>query len=334
MNRRPQAVTLVICLTIPLGCDREPERDIAGVISASHASRFSDWSEPVRLSGSMNTALNDQQPMLTRDGLTMYFASNRPGTPGAGPNNDIWVAHRECLECPFGEPTNLGAPVNTPGNDAAPALSRDEHWLFILTDRLGGMGSADIWAAYREDAHDDFAWQAPVNLGPGVNGSGFEGGATYFENEGGGAQLFFNKSPLPAPGGGDIYMSTQNADGSWGTAVAVDELNTPLTDQRPSISHNGLDIYFFSNRDGGQGGVDIWGATREDLSAPFGVPANLGVGINTAVAEQHPFIYSRGGVEMLFFSRNMGTPTALNLDLFFSTRSRVRGGESASDEAP
>jgi len=292
------------------------------VLNASHGSSFSEWSEPVSLDASLNTSFNDQQPALTKDGLTLYFASNRPLSPGAPLHNEIWVAHRECLECPFGPPVNLGAPVNTPGNDAAPVLSRDEHWLFILTDRPGGIGSADIWAAYREDVHDDFGWQAPVNLGAGVNGSGFDGGAAFFENEGGGAQLFFNKSPLPTPGGGDIYVSTQNPDGSWGVAIPVDEVNTPLTDQRPSISHNGLDIYFFSNREGGQGGVDIWGATREDVAAPFGTPTNLGAGINTAAAEQHPFIYGKGGTQQLYFSRNLGTGTVLNLDLFVSTRER------------
>lgn len=323
MNRLSHAMLLVACVITPVSCERESDRQLTGVISASHNSRFTEWSEPVSLGPSINTEFNDQQAALSKDGLTLYFASNRPGTPGAGPNNDIWVAHRECMECPFGEPVNLGAPVNTPGNDAAPVLSRDEHWLFLLTDRLGGIGSADIWMAYRENVHNDFGWQAPVNLGPGVNGSGFDGGAAYFENEAGGAQLFFNKSPLPTPGGGDIFVSTQNADGSWGTAVAVDELNGPLTDQRPSISYSGLDIYFFSNRDGGQGGVDIWGATREDVSALFVTPTNLGAGINTAAAEQHPFIYGRAGVEMLFFSRNLGTSTALNLDLFVSTRTRV-----------
>lgn len=324
MTRTIRIFALLACFAF-LACGTEPDRQIVGAIAASQTSSFSAWSEPVSLGPTINGPFNDQQAALSKDGLTLYFASNRPLTPGAALHNEIWVAHRECLECPFGEPMNLGAPVNTPGNDAAPVLSRDEHWLFILTDRADGFGSADVWAAYREDVHDDLGWQAPVNLGSGVNGFGFDGGAAYFENEGSGAQLFFNKSPLQTPGGGDIFVSTQNSDGSWGTAVAVDELNTPLTDQRPSISHNGLDIYFFSNRDGGQGGVDIWGATREDVAAPFGTPTNLGAGINTSGAEQHPFIYSRGATEMLFFSRNLGTGTVLNLDLFVSTRVRGAG---------
>ncbi|HET8713802.1 MAG TPA: hypothetical protein VFM23_09005 [Gemmatimonadales bacterium] len=323
MNKGESMKRALPLLLLVAACDREPQ-PITGLLTTDRATRFTEWSEPVSLGPAINSEFNDQQAALSKDGLTLYFASNRPGTPGAGPNNDIWVARRECLECAFGEPANLGAPVNTPGNDAAPALSRDEHWLFILTDRPGGLGSADIWAAYRENVNDDFGWQPPVNLGAGVNGSGFDGGAAYFENEGGGAQLFFNKSPLPTAGGGDIYVSTKNADGSWGTAVAVDELNTLLTDQRPSISHNGLDIYFFSNRDGGEGGVDIWGATREDVSASFETPTNLGGGINTAAAEQHPFIYRKGGVEQLYFSRNLGSATVLNLDLFVSTRVRQR----------
>ena len=321
MNRIQQ-IAVVVCFTAPLACEGEADRSIAGVLSASHTSSFSEWSEPVSLGASINTAFNDQQPAITKDGLTLYFASNRPLAPGAALHNDIWVAHRECLECSFGEPTHLGAPVNLSGNESAPVLSRDEHWLFILSDRPGGIGSSDIWAAYRENVHDDFAWQAPVNLGTGVNGPGFDGGASYFENEGGAAQLFFNKSLLTTPLGGDIYVSTQKADGSWGTAVAVDELNTPGTDQRPSISHNGLDIYFFSDRAGGSGGLDLWSATREDVSAPFGAPVNLGAGINTSVAEGHPFIHSRGNVEMLFFVRNLGTPTAINWDIFVTTRTR------------
>ena len=54
----------------------------------------------------------------------------------------------------------------------------------------------------------------------------------------------------------------------------------------------------------------------------WGLPHNLGPVINTTAAEQHPFVMARGGEEMLFFSRNVATPPALNLDVFVSTRTR------------
>ena len=326
MNRACRAATWCAAFGLVVACERESAPSIAGVISASNSATLSAWSEPVSLGSTINSAFNDQQAALTKDGLTLYFASNRPGTPGPGPN-DIWVAHRDCLECPFGEPANLGAPVNTADNDAAPVLSRDEHWLFFLSTRtgIGSVGSSDLWVAYRQDVHDDSGWQEPVNLGPGVNTSGFEGGPAYFANEdGSGAQLFFNHNPQPVAGGGDILVSTQAPDGSWGAAVPVTELNsTTATDQRPAISHDGLEIVFFSNRDGSVGGsVDIWQSSRPSVDAPWTTPTNVGAPVNTAAAEQHPFMFKKGRIEQLYFARNMGTGTVQNLDLLVSTRLR------------
>ena len=186
------------------------------------------------------------------------------------------------------------------------------------------MGFSDIWASYRDDVHDDLAWQTPVNLGSGVNTTGFDGGPSYFENDaGGGAQLFFNHNPAPVNTGGDIYVSVQQPDGSWGAAVEVTELNSAASDQRPTITHDGRTIYFFSNRAGSD---DIWVATRADVASPWTAPTDLDAPINTAADERHPFIYSHGKTEMLFFARNVATPPAVDLDLFVSTR--TRGGNT------
>ena len=302
------------------GCEkRDPFIPIAaGIVTASRTADFSDWSEPVSLGPIINGPYNDQHPALSKDGLSLFFASNRPGFGG----NDIWVSHRDCLECPWQEPVNLGPPVNTDIGEAGPVLSRDEHWLFFFSARPGTVGSSDIWAAWRADVHDDFAWQTPVNLGTGVNTTGFEGGPGYFENDDGdGAQLFFNRNPAPVGNGGDIYVSRQAEDGTWGTAVPVAELNSAASDQRPSIAFSGLEIFFFSDRPGSMSN-DIWHATRQSVLERWGAPTNLGAPINTAVGEVHPFIYSHGRTQMLFFARNMATPPTVEWDLFVSTRTR------------
>lgn len=315
-----------------LGCGTESDRSIAGSPVADHTANFSPWSEPVTLGPAINSPYNDQQPALSKEGLTLYFASNRPeGPDDAVLDNNIWVSERACTDaddpaCAWQPPVELGAPVNTEFNDAGPALSRDRHWLFLQSNRPGGLGSNDIWVSRRDDVNDDFAWRQPVNLGPGVNTAGFEGGASYFENEEGGApQLFFNGNPAPSASGGDIYVSVQAADGSFGTAVPIPELNSPSSDQRPSIAHSGVDVYFFSDRPGSSAN-DIWVSTRESVFAPWEPPTNLGAPINTAVAEQHPFIASDGGTELLYFARNVAIPPAIDLDLFVSTR--TRGGNA------
>jgi WD40 repeat protein len=327
MNARSRITTSVAWLALLLGCANEPDRRIAGALAADHAANFSEWSEPVSLGPTINMpGVNDQQATLSKDGLRLYFASARPEGPGdANPDLNLWVAHRACADdsCPWESPVSLGSAVNGPVNDFAPALSRDEHWLFFASPRQpGGFGSGDIWASYRDDTHDDFAWQPPINLGPAINTTGFQGGPSYFENEAGdGAQLYFNHNPAPVNSGGDIYVSTQAADGSWGAAVSVTELNSAASEQRPSIAHDGRTIYFFSDRPGSSSN-DIWVSTRESVFSPWNTPVNVGPPISTAGDERHPFIYSHGTTEMLFFARNVATPPAVDLDIFVSTRTR------------
>src|SRR3989442_13516247 len=109
-------------------------------------------------------------------------------------------------------------------------------------------------------------WQAPEKLGLGVTASGFEGGPSYIESADAGVpQLLFNRKRLPSNAAGDRYVSEQAADGSFGIAVPVAELNSDGTDQRPSIAHNGLDIYFYSNRLGSTPNPS--GAPTNDLQA-------------------------------------------------------------------
>ncbi len=319
-------------LALLLGCSTEPSRSVAGALAASHTSNFSAWSEPVSLGPTINTPYNELQSTLSKDGLSLYFASNRPESDDdAVLDNNIWVAQRACSDaadpaCAWQPPVKLEPPVNTEFNDAGPALSRDGHWLFFISNRPeGSFGSNDVWVSWRADVHDDFGWETAVNLGSGVNTSGFEGGPGYFENEDGGApQLYFNRNPDPNPPlglGGDIYVSERAADGSFGTAVPVTELNSDATDQRPSIAHSGLDIYFFSNRPGSSSN-DIWVSTRESVLEPWSSPTNLGPPINTGAGELHPLIVSSGATEWLYFARNVATPPAINLDLFVSTRTR------------
>lgn len=330
MRTAPCILASLALLALLVACGTEPAPNIAGTVAANHTSSFSAWSEPVNLGPPINMpGFNDQQATLSKHGLSLYFASARPEGPGdVNFDLNIWVSQRACADdnCPWGTPVSLGSTVNSAVNDFAPALSRDEHWLFFASGRQqGAAGSGDIWVSYRQDVHDDFGWEAPVNVGAGVNTSGFEGGPAYFENEeGGGAQLYFNHNPAPVNTGGDIYVSTQAADGAWGDAVEAANLNSTSGDQRPSIAYDGRTIYFFSDRPGSSSN-DIWVSTREGVFSPWNTPVNVGPPISTAGDERAPFIYSHGTTEMLFFARNVATPPAIDVDLLVSTRTRGRG---------
>jgi hypothetical protein len=93
---------------------------------------------------------------------------------------DIYVSKRATVNDPWDDPVNLGPVVNSPYNEYEPYVSSDgllllfNDWPFQGTSRPGGYGAGDMWMARRANLSEP--WQAPVNLGPKLNGPGSEGG--------------------------------------------------------------------------------------------------------------------------------------------------------------
>ena len=289
---------------------------------SASAQKYSDWSAPVNLGPVINSAFSDQGPAISKDGLSLYFHSNRPG--GLGGPFDMYVSQRASVDDPWGTPINLGPPVNTVFDEGNPALSRDGHFLFFQSIRPGGIGGIDLWVSYREHTHDDFDWQPAVNLGAGVNSAADDNGPSFFENDEGGApQLYFGSTRSGGLGGADIYVSTQLADGSFGPATRVTELSSIANENRPSIRHDGLEIIFQSNRAGSFGAaLDLWVATREDTLDAWSVPVNLGSPLNTTSIDNNANLSSDRLT--LFFSSDR--PGGFGgLDLYVTTRTKLRG---------
>jgi len=283
------------------------------------APMYSEWSAPTNLGPIVNSASIDAGPAISKDGLSLFFHSTRPGGFGL---NDIWVSQRASEDDPWGPPVNVGPAINTEFTDAVPAFSRDGHWMFF--NRLGGPGSFggfDVWASYREHVHDDFAWGTAVNLGPEINTAFLDAGPGYFANDDLGVPLLYFGSTRPGGlGGYDIYVSAQLPDGSWGTPASVAELNSPAGDQRPSIRSDGLELFFHSNRPGSFGQLDVWVSTRDSTSDPWTTPVNLGAVVNSPVLDQQAYISSDR--QALFFGSDR--PGGMgDLDLYMTTRARA-----------
>ena len=294
---------------------------LVGPMDAAAAPEYTDWSTPVNMGSTVNSNVTDQGPALSKDGLSLYITTSRPGGSGG---NDLWVSQRDSEDDSWGSPVNLGSTVNSASLDGAPSFSRDGHWMFFNSERAGGEGALDIWCSYRSDTHDDFDWEAPFNLGPNINGDSTDGGATYFENEDGDArQLFFGGTRSTGLGGTDVYMSTLQSDGTWGEAVLVEELSSSALDQRPSIRHDGLEMFITSNRPGGLGNLDMWVSTRASTSDDWGTPVNLEE-VNGASGDSQAFISSDRETLILVSNRAGGSG---NTDLWISTREKANGNQ-------
>jgi len=118
---------------------------------------------------------------------------------------------------------------------------------------------------------------------------------------------------------GNIYSSTYS-NSSWSKIHKLNRnINTKFYESHASISRDGTRLYFTSNREGGEGHLDIY-VSDLDPKGEWGEAKNLGSAINTPYNEDTPFI--SGNDSILFFSSeghtNMG-----GYDLF---ESRLIGG--------
>jgi hypothetical protein len=303
--------SLTLALTVLLGL---------GVVAHHVAAqaKFSDWSTPINLGPMVNSPFNDIGPAISKDGRSLYFGSNRPG--GAG-GVDIWVAQRARVADPWGQPTNLGPMVNTPSTENAPSFSRDGHWMFFTSDRPGGGGGPDSWASWRAHTHDDFGWQPPVNMGPGINSASGDSVGSYFENAEAGAPLLFFSSNRPATGAapGGPYVSALAGDGLFGPAMLLTELDSPVDDMRPAIRFDGREIFLASSRPGSFGGRDLWASVRETVFDTWSPPENLGGVVNSLSNELTPYLSSDRQV-LYFASDRPGGVGAV--DLYVTTRAK------------
>ncbi len=79
-------------------------------------------------------------PSLSRDGKTLYFSSNMPGSLGGV---DIWKVAINGAD--FGTPENLGAKVNTEGNESFPFIADDNTTLYFASSGKQGLGGYDVY---------------------------------------------------------------------------------------------------------------------------------------------------------------------------------------------
>ena len=150
------------------------------------------WAMPQRLKGSINTKSWESQPCVSSDGRELFFVSRRNG------NADIYRCIRNA-DGTWGEPQDLGTPVNTKGTEMAPFLHPDGRTLYFSSDKHIGMGGFDLFMSRRGE---DGQWQEPVNLGFPINTQGDE---INFFVAADGRTAFISSQREGGLGGYDIY---------------------------------------------------------------------------------------------------------------------------------
>lgn len=150
-------------------CPTDPEYPRYAEIWSSSRSDAT-WSKPEKVTISADTLSSYAHPAVSPDGRWLYFVSDMPGGLGG---YDIWRARLNGNS--IGAMENLGAPVNSAGNEMFPTFRLDGE-LYFSSDGHPGMGGLDIYRA-REDTVTG-KWTVEILPSP-VNSSGDDFSMTF-----------------------------------------------------------------------------------------------------------------------------------------------------------
>lgn len=202
---------------------------------------------------------------------------------------------------------NAGVAINSQADEYFPSLTAD-HKTIIFTRKTDNRENF-----YMSTRDSNMYWLEAVLLEGEVNSELYNEGAHCISPDG--KHLFFTGCNRPdGMGSCDIYVSRREGD-RWGRPHNLGApVNTRGWEAQPSLSADGRTLYFVSNRQGGQGGYDLWYATLQ-AGGKWSEPRNLGPKINTPYDESSPYIHADS--QTLYFASN-GWPGFGDKDIFKS----------------
>jgi outer membrane protein OmpA-like peptidoglycan-associated protein len=226
-------------------------------------------------------------------------------------DNARFAAVAKLNPVPF-DPINLGDNINTSNMDEySPSISLDNSILIYNRNVANGnTHQEDFYISYLKDG----VWSKAVDAGSPLNTPNNEGAQKLSAD---GNTLFFTLCNAKGGYGScDIYTAQRTGD-AW---TNIRNLGFPISvttwESQPSISADGKDLYFASNRPGTLGVRDIF-VSHKGPDGKWGIPENLGDNINTAYDEGYPFIHPDN--KTLYFCSD-GWPGMGGIDIFVSKK--------------
>jgi peptidoglycan-associated lipoprotein len=210
--------------------------------------------------------------------------------------------------------------LNSKESDFSPAYGRDDFSLIYFTSSRDGVMGKKTHGATGQNFTDIFEsridkkskWSTPVPV-EGIN-SEFEDGTPSFTSDF--KEIYFTRCEAgKREKKGCVIMNAKKTGDKWNIPKNIKLLPDSLVAAHPSISKDGLTLYFVSDMPGGFGKKDIWKVTRLREGDTWSKPVNLGPDINTTGDELFPYIREDG---TLYFSSD-GLIGMGGLDIFKAT---------------
>lgn len=231
------------------------------------------------LGNKVNSIYDDYVPLLFPDENYLFFTSRRAGSTGNLKDvydnyyEDVYISQKT-PDGKWGDPKNIGAPINTNTHDACVAMSFDGNQMIIYRT------SADMVTGDLYITHTDFnGWSEPKKLGPEINTPFVETSACFSTDT---SVIYFSSNKPGGFGGKDIYRIKKLPNGKWSVPQNLGNvINTDKDEDAPYLHPDGVSLYFSSKGHNTMGEYDIFKTTSEIETNVYTVPENLGFPVNS-----------------------------------------------------
>lgn len=216
------------------------------------------WSAPKNMGAPLNTQFDETASMLSYDG-TKLLSFKKEG-------DDYNVYESKLSGRNWSSPEAMHRSLNTIANQTYASYSTNRRRIYIVTDKLTGGESkgTDIYELGLMN-NSSTEYGSATSVGIEIN-TKFNEGSVYIHPRG--DLMYFCSEGHNSMGGYDIFVSRRK-QGKWQEPENLGyPINTPYDDYFFAVTASGKFAYIASNREGGQGGLDIykvtfWGDPKE-----------------------------------------------------------------------
>jgi len=265
----------------------------------SNSLSYPPWEALAPLS-EVNSSFHDKSPFLSFDGRTLYFSREYEA---GGYFARMFQATRPSLSCPFGVVTEIASLTDSRGHVTCPWVSADNLRMYYYS--TSGMTR---WLRMSQRGTADAPWPPGAYVSE-LNALGSVANPTLTEDE---LTIVFSGYWLSGGRGEwDLWMATRpNRYSRFGNVKNLWMLNTVSSDMHPSITPDGLTLYFASNRNDR---FQIFRACRDSRDSQFGRVEHVAT-LDTAEGySAYPSI-SADGTTLYFGSQRDGS----SMDIWFA----------------
>jgi len=275
----------------------------------------------------INTMWAEGELSFADDGTMVFCSAREDMAVAPGDPKDLYIATFDSETGTWNEPVNMGIPINAApatdvdplrrGDDREPWITADGNTIYFKSDRTADssrQNATDLFVTHKVNG----SWSEPEMLGfPISTDAGNEHCPAILQD---GETLCFASMREGGYGGSDIWCSRPDANGNWQEPVNQGpNINTAAEEFHFTQDTSGM-VYFTSNRPGGLGGMDLWGAMQQGTNA-WGQAVNLGPRVNTAANDMCPALPP--GAESFSWFSNRSDNSLGNIDIFWTSKVNV-----------